>query len=90
MYTAVHGARTDAMPPDLLPDEAGPIFEIADATRAGMHLLIQLFGSQCGKFPARPPLVALLLPCLPATGSSQTCWGYQSPKLAADFESDPP
>src|SRR5712691_2892472 len=35
---------------DALPGEEGPIFQITDATRAGMHLLIQLFGpSQSGK-----------------------------------------
>jgi hypothetical protein len=35
---------------DDLPGSEGPIFEIADASRAGMHLIIQLFGpSQCGK-----------------------------------------
>ena len=35
---------------DDLPGSEGPIFEITDATRAGAHLIIQLFGpSQCGK-----------------------------------------
>jgi hypothetical protein len=35
---------------DDMPAAEGAIFEIADATRAGMHLLIQLFGpSECGK-----------------------------------------
>lgn len=35
---------------DDLPGSEGPIFDIADASRAGMHLIIQLFGpSQCGK-----------------------------------------
>jgi hypothetical protein len=35
---------------DDMPGSEGPIFEIADATLAGMHLIIQLFGpSQCGK-----------------------------------------
>jgi len=35
---------------DDLPGSEGPIFEIADASRAGVHLIIQLFGpSECGK-----------------------------------------
>ena len=35
---------------DDLPGSDGPIFEIADASRAGVHLIIQLFGpSECGK-----------------------------------------
>src|SRR5262249_40749743 len=33
-----------------LPGGKLPLFDITDATRAGMHLIIQLFGpSQCGK-----------------------------------------
>src|SRR6516225_4095231 len=42
------------------------------------------------RFPTRPPLVALFPSFLPAAGSSQTCWGHQSPRIGRNFRERSP